>query len=257
MEVLSDNLLFLRQREKLSQQKLANDLTIERDRYAKYERGKSEPPIDILKRIAHYFHVSVDLLISTDLSKVDMEGLLKLEGNRLLLPMKINSYGDNFIEIIPQSAKAGYLTGYSDPEFIEALQYISLPFLKEGKYRAFPIEGDSMPPHKEGSFVVGKYVERISEVKAGKTYVLLTRNEGIVYKRVQRKSRSTLVLSSDNVFYKPYEIQASEILEIWSFASSIATNEYEPDDLSADNISRMFTEISNGIGELKSAVKGK
>jgi hypothetical protein len=34
----------------------------------------------------------------------------------------------------------------------------------------------------------------------------------------------------------PYEIKASEILEIWEYACSIATNEFTPDDLSAESL---------------------
>ncbi|OKS85723.1 hypothetical protein [Mucilaginibacter polytrichastri] len=74
-----------------------------------------------------------------------MEEVIKLDGNRILLSIMIDKQGENFIEIIPHTAKAGYFTSYADPEFIESLEYISLPFLNKGKYRAFPIEGNSMP----------------------------------------------------------------------------------------------------------------
>jgi len=114
-----------------------------------------------LLKISRYFHVSVDLLISVDLRKVPMQDLLKLEDNRILLPIMVDPNGNNFIEIIPHKARAGYLSGYADPEFIQNLDQISLPFLREGKYRAFPIEGDSMPPHQEGSFIIGSYIEQL------------------------------------------------------------------------------------------------
>lgn len=73
-----------------------------------------------------------------------------MEDNRILLPITIHKSGKDYIEILPQKAKAGYLSGYSDPEFIEKLQQMQLPFIRQGKHRAFPIEGDSMPPHREG-----------------------------------------------------------------------------------------------------------
>lgn len=50
----------------------------------------------------------------------------------------------------------GSLNGYGDPEFIEGLQTISLPFLRNGRFRAFPVTGDSMPPYNHGTFIVGK-----------------------------------------------------------------------------------------------------
>jgi transcriptional regulator with XRE-family HTH domain len=67
MSILSENLRYLRARKKCSQQHISNDLIISRGRYAKYEDGKSEPPLEILKRISTYHEVSIDLLISVDL----------------------------------------------------------------------------------------------------------------------------------------------------------------------------------------------
>lgn len=251
MSLFSDNIRFLRVQKNISQEKLATALLIARARYVKYESGTSEAPYDILKRISKFYHVSIDLLLNVDLRKIDMDGLLKLEDNRILLPITIDAGGENTIEIIPQKAKAGYLNGYSDPEFIEGLQQISLPFLKNGKFRAFPVSGDSMPPHRDGSFIIGKYVESLGEVRDGRTYILLTKNEGIVYKRLNKNGKNSLVLSSDNSFYEPYSVRASEVLEIWEYACSIATNEFEPDSLEPQSIRDMFNSLRNEIKALK------
>lgn len=251
MSLFSDNIRFLRIQKNISQEKLATALLIARARYVKYESGTSEAPYDILKRISKFYHVSIDLLLNVDLRKIDMDGLLKLEDNRILLPITIDAGGENAIEIIPQKAKAGYLNGYSDPEFIEGLQQISLPFLKNGKFRAFPVSGDSMPPHRDGSFIIGKYVESLGEVRDGRTYILLTKNEGIVYKRLNKNGKNSLVLSSDNSFYEPYSVRASDVLEIWEYACSIATNEFEPDSLEPQSIRDMFNSLRNEIKALK------
>lgn len=251
MSLFSDNIRFLRIQKNISQEKLATALLIARARYVKYESGTSEAPYDILKRISKFYHVSIDLLLNVDLRKIDMDGLLKLEDNRILLPITIDAGGENTIEIIPQKARAGYLNGYSDPEFIEGLQQISLPFLKNGKFRAFPVSGDSMPPHRDGSFIIGKYVESLGEVRDGRTYILLTKNEGIVYKRLNKNGKNSLVLSSDNSFYEPYSVRASDVLEIWEYACSIATNEFEPDSLEPQSIRDMFNSLRNEIKALK------
>ena len=251
MSLFSDNIRFLRIQKNISQEKLATALLIARARYVKYESGTSEAPYDILKRISKFYHVSIDLLLNVDLRKIDMDGLLKLEDNRILLPITIDTGGENTIEIIPQKAKAGYLNGYSDPEFIEGLQQISLPFLKNGKFRAFPVSRDSMPPHRDGSFIIGKYVESLGEVRDGRTYILLTKNEGIVYKRLNKNGKNSLVLSSDNSFYEPYSVRASDVLEIWEYACSIATNEFEPDSLEPQSIRDMFNSLRNEIKALK------
>ncbi|MGG5571284.1 XRE family transcriptional regulator [Myroides odoratimimus] len=255
MSFLSDNIRYLRAQKIMSQQKVADELMITRARYSKYEEGASEPPLEVLLRISRFFHVSVDLMISVDLRKVPMQDLLKLEDNRILLPIMVDPHGNNFIEIIPHKARAGYLTGYADPEFIQNLDQISLPFLKEGKYRAFPIEGDSMPPHQEGSFIIGSYIERLDYIRNGQTYIIITANEGVVYKRVYRIDDETLELHSDNTFYEPYRIKAYDVLEIWEYASSIATEEFKPEDLGEPDTKAMFQEIRHMLGEVIKKVK--
>lgn len=250
MSIFSDNLRYLRVKSNMTQQNIADALLIPRERYAKYE-GTTDPPLDCLRKISRYYHVSIDLLLSFDIRRVPYEDLIQLEDNRILLPITVDKEGENRIEIIPEKAQAGYLTGYSDPEFIEALQHISLPFLRNGKYRAFPVTGDSMPPHKEGSFVVGEYIERIGDVVDGKTYILVTKTNGIVYKRLNKKGINSLMAKSDNTIYEPYEVKASEIVEIWRYACSIATKEFEQEDLGVMNVKDILQGIRQDFSALR------
>lgn len=257
MSVLSENIRYLRSQLNRSQQKVADHLMITRGRYAKYEDGASEPPLEILVKISRYFHVSIDLLVSVDLRKISLKEIMELPDNRIILPIRVDTDGSHPIEIIPHKASMGYLGGYSDPEYIENLQTISLPFLGSGKYRAFPVEGDSMPPHKEGSFVVGKYVERLSDLKSGKGYVFVTRNEGVTYKRLTELQPETIVVRADNSFYQPYSIHLQDLLEIWEYQASIATKEYTTDDFNLDNqtIISMFQQLQNEVKDLKKQIK--
>jgi transcriptional regulator with XRE-family HTH domain len=250
MSTFSDNLRYLRVKSGMTQQSIADALLIPRERYAKYE-ATTDPPLDCLRKISRYYHVSIDLLLSFDIRRVPYEDLLQLEENRILLPITVDSNGENRIEIIPAKAQAGYLTGYSDPEFIEALQHISLPFLRNGKYRAFPVTGDSMPPHKEGSFVVGEYVEKLDYIIDGKTYILVTKTNGIAYKRLSKKEKNVIEAKSDNTIYAPYEVKASEVLEIWRYACSIATQEFEHDDLSLLSVKDVMQGLRNDFTALR------
>ncbi|HOB25088.1 MAG TPA: helix-turn-helix transcriptional regulator, partial [Kaistella sp.] len=59
MSIFSENIRLLRDRQNLTQQKIADDLRITRGRYVKYEDGSSEPPLDLLLKIAKYFNVSI------------------------------------------------------------------------------------------------------------------------------------------------------------------------------------------------------
>lgn len=251
MSLFSDNIKSLRAKRKISQEKVAESLLITRGRYAKYEDGTSEAPYEILKKIAHYYQISIDLLLSVDVRKIPMDDLLKLENNRLLLPITVDAAGKDFVEIVTQKAKAGYLNGYGDPEYIESLQQISLPFLGPGKHRGFPVEGDSMPPHEDGSIIIGRYVERLGEVMDGKTYILITKNEGMVYKRLNKNKKNALVLESDNHFYPNYEVKASDILEIWEYECNIGRTDKKQELSETQSMKDLILEIKRDILEIK------
>jgi transcriptional regulator with XRE-family HTH domain len=250
VDILANNLRFFRAEKQMSQQQVATALDITRVRLAKYEEGKSEPPLDLLKLLAKYYHVTVDVLISVDCRKIPAADLMKLESNRLLMPITVDSKGRDNIELVPYKAKAGYTTGYADPEFIENLPQFKLPLPSGAKYRAFPIVGDSMPPHKDGSFIVGKYLESAKEVKDGTTYIVVSKDDGIVYKRLYKKNKSTLLLQSDNTLYDAYEIRLSDIIEIWAFAASYCTKEHTPDDMNYESVADMFQTLRKEIKAL-------
>ena len=124
-----------------------------------------------------------------------------------------------------QKAFAGYLSGYHDVEFVKELPKVNLPMLpRNATYRCFEIKGDSMLPITPGSFVIGAFVDDLDKIKDGITYIIVT-NDGIVYKRVFKFMKDEkLLLVSDNAEYKPYLINMSEILQVWSFAGYFTFN---------------------------------
>lgn len=255
MSFLADNLKILRTQKGLSQQKLADGLLITRSRYVKYEDGRSEPPIELLIRLSKYYNLSIDLLVSVDISKYSPEEMVTVAENRLLLPVAVDAKGENKIEIIPEKASMGYLTGYNDPEYIETLQTLSLPFLKNGKFRCFPASGDSMPPFKDGTYIIGKFTESYRELKKNKSYLFITRNEGIVYKRFDGLEGDFIRVSADNNFYDPYNIHLGDLIEIWQYACSIIPKEFEITDFKDLNIKGMFREIKNDIKSLRKTIE--
>jgi len=246
----------LRIKRNLSQQSFAESLGMSRVRYSKYEDGRSEPPYEVLISISKFFNISIDLLLTLDIKKYPLEEMLQLSDKRILLPIIVDQSGNNSIEIIPQKASMGYLSGYSDPEYIENLQRISLPFLTNGKYRAFPALGDSMPPFKDGSYIIGKYVENIEDLKSGKSYIFITLDDGITYKRFKAKKENSITVSADNEFYDPYEIDLENIVEIWQYASGIFPEEFEADSPHNYNVKDLFLELRKDIKELNHKISG-
>lgn len=221
MQVLADNIRFLRKSQSLSQQALADSLLLSRSNLAKYEKAVHDPGLEVLLRISRYFNISVDVLLTVDLSRVDLNSVVGQQS--MVLPMQVDADGDSVVEIIPQDASAGYLGNYSDPEYIEALEHLYLPFLpKSHNCRAFPVNGDSMPPVIDGSYIVGEYVDSIQSIKIGSRYIVVSRDDGIVFKRIKALNDGFIHLSSDNPFYADFSIAGQDVVELWEFVASIS-----------------------------------
>lgn len=83
-----------------------------------------------------------------------------------------------------------------------------------------------MLPIANGSMIICSYVEDWSHVKDGTPCIVVTRNDGIVFKIVHNrvKQSRTFRLESLNVLYKPYEVAVDEILEVWQFVSYMSNH---------------------------------
>ena len=256
MNILSKNIKHLRGLKKLTQEALAEELKVTRSRISSYEENRSSPTIEFLIAFSNYFQIPIDIIIRNDLTKAKDVSFIEVGNKRVLFPIVVDSDNENLIEIVPAKASAGYLLGYDDPEYIEQLQKIKLPFLPTGKHRAFPIKGDSMLPMKDGSYMVGEFVEDIINAKSGVSYVVVTKEDGMTYKRLynQIEENQTFLLKPDNPSYEPYEIPASEILELWKFTCSINTQEYEENELKMSSIISMFYSLGVELEALKKIV---
>ncbi|MEO6539312.1 MAG: XRE family transcriptional regulator [Ferruginibacter sp.] len=210
MSVAGLNLKYLRKLRGWTQEEFANKLRIKRSLIGAYEEERADPRLDVLEIIADIFKLSLDELLLKDLSNQSGSYLQKRRQQKMMVADR------NIIHFVPVKAAAGYLAGYADNEFIDELNTFTLPMLSGGNYRAFEIIGDSMLPTPSGSIIVGEKVENVEEVKNNTAYIVISRNEGIVYKRVVKTNRSKKVsLVSDNPAYQPYQINSEDILELW------------------------------------------
>lgn len=257
MNYLSQNIKHMRTLKGLTQEQFAEDLKVSRSRISSYEENRAIPPVEFLIDLSDYFKIPIDILIKNDLSGAKDVSFIEIGNRRVLFPITVDGANEDLIEIIPVEASAGYLRGYADPEYIEHLEKIKLPFLPTGTHRAFPIKGDSMLPVKSGSYIVARFVEEISDLKDGKTYIVLTLNDGIVYKRVFSKieEHNMLLLVSDNKKYDPYYVPVDEILELWEFTCSINTQEYEEHELKISSIAAMLNQLGIELKALEKSIK--
>ena len=73
-----------------------------------------------------------------------------------------------------------------------------------------------MLPVKEKSWVTCSFVEDWTTIKNGKACIVVTKDDGIVFKLIYNHlDKGYLLLVSSNRDYSPYELPALQILEIW------------------------------------------
>lgn len=259
---LNDNIRFIRKKLKLTQDQFGQELGIKRSLVGAYEEGRAEPRLELLQKMAGLIGISVDELISKNLTgEADTNFASKeFKRGKEVLVVSIDSEKKDNIELVPQKAAAGYLNGYSDPDFVKELPKFKLPILRTGTYRAFEISGDSMLPILPGTIIIGEYVEDLKDLKNGKTYILVTSREGVVYKRVFNylDENGKLFLVSDNRQYAPFQIDGEDVLEAWSAKAYISVqfpDVESENDMSIDNLASVVLDLQKEILELKSNKK--
>lgn len=256
MSFLSSNLRFLRKHLNITQQDLADQLAVQRTMISAYEDGRSEPKLATLQKLGEILQVGVDELLEHDIENLGRRALMKRGVNILTIAAAADDTEN--ITMVGQKASAGYLNGFADPEFMETLPQFHLPNLsKQRTYRAFELSGDSMLPLVPGTIVVGVYVDQLSEIKTGKTYILVTQTEGVVYKRVFNylADNGKLFLVSDNEQYKPYEVRGEDVLEIWEAKAFISTDFPNPGDkkkgLTLEDLGDMIRDIQSDLRHIR------
>lgn len=245
MSIANQNLKYLRKLRGWTQQEFADKLRIKRSLIGAYEEERAKPHLDVLESICDIFKLTMDDILRKDLSDNKGNYLAKRRAMKL-------AGGRPDIPFVPMKAAAGYLNGYADPEYIDELNTFTLPMLSGGNYRAFEIVGDSMLPTPSGSIIVGEKVDNIDDVKNSNTYVIVSKSDGIVYKRIEKNNRAKnkLTLISDNPAYQPYNMNEDDVLEMWQ-ASVVISRAGSQQRWDINQLANIVTNLHQQVSTLK------
>ena len=256
------NLKFLRERRKMTQQDLAGRLSATRSKINALESGQTKSPtLEDFLNVSELFGISIDSLIRVELSRLGELKLRELEagndvyikgGNLRVLAISVDRNNNENVEYVPVKAKAGYRTGYNDPDFIATLPKYSLPNLPgSGTFRIFPTMGESMAPIPEGSDVIAQYVADWTTIKPETPcIVILKEGQDFVFKLVTLGQEGKLLLKSLNPLFEPYTVQAEEVLEIWAFYA-YTSREIPEQETDMRQLMRMMAKMQTDIRELQ------
>ena len=256
----SSNIKFLRKRRGQTQDEVATTLEMKRSTLSGYENNVAQAGMEALIGFSNYFKIAIDTLVRVDLTALPESQLRQLERgydvfikgtNLRILTTTIGSDNEENIELVSERAKAGYSSGFADPEYISILPTFRLPFLsKQKKYRTFQISGDSMLPIPHGAYVTGVFVQDWNTIRDKDAYIILTVDEGVVFKVVENQIQhdGKLILHSMNPLHEPYDLEVKEIREVWQFVHYIS-NEI-PENVTSENY-----HLAESVKMLKKEVK--
>lgn len=258
MSNLANNLRHLRKQNQLTQEQLAQKLGVKRAMIGAYEEGRAEPRLLTLQHFCQFFSVRMDQLVLRDLSTENVTPEADIEGRKLrILPILVSAEGDKELgTLVPVKASAGYLNGYGDADFVGALPRFSLPFPElpqDRTYRVFQIRGNSMLPVPPGAYVISEYVQDWNDIRNEECYILITRDEGVVYKRVINNMREgQLLLKSDNPEYEPYTVPLGRVVEVWKAVGVVSFEIPNPErQPGMPQITALLTDLKQEVEALK------
>jgi transcriptional regulator with XRE-family HTH domain len=260
MSNLATNLRYLRKQKELTQEQLAQKLGLKRAMIGAYEEGRAEPRLTTLQHFCQFFAVRMDQLVLRDLTSDKAEAEVDISGQKLrILPIPVISESEKELgTLVPVRASAGYLNGYGDADYVGALPRFSLPFPElpqDRTYRVFQIRGDSMLPVPPGSYIISQYVQDWNDIRNEECYVLITRDEGVVYKRVINNLREgQLLLKSDNPDYDPYTVAVGRVVEAWKAVGVISFELPTPNrQPGLPQITALLADLKKEVEEMKEA----
>lgn len=262
MNNFSSNIKLLRKRRGRTQDDVSFILGMKRSTLSGYENEVAQPGIEVLLAFSKYFGISVDTLLKVDLSKLSQSELLQLEkgydvfitGSKIrILATTVDNENNENIEVVNQKARAGYRAGFADPEYIKILPTFHMPFLsKEKKYRTFQITGDSMLPIPDGSWVTGEFIQNWNLIRDGHPYIILTLDDGIMFKVVTNRIKQfgRLSMNSLNPLYDSYDIDIKDVREVWKFVHYISSALPEP-NLPREDLTATVATLKKDMDKLK------
>ncbi|WP_299256048.1 helix-turn-helix domain-containing protein [uncultured Aquimarina sp.] len=216
MSFFGKNIKKIRSVKSLSQQAFAELFDLKRGTLGAYEEGRSEPKIDTIIKIANYFSIEIDKLLTSELT---VNELLKFKGDLTTYAQDLKREQFALIPCITESTFSEYISLYDKSNFIKELPTIQLPVNPSKEFRGYTVLNLEMTNHDQGFYpkdiVVGEKVpsDVIKKLNNGTLVVALTDTK-LTFRRLYI-TKNDVVLRADHKNIDDDEYPISEIKEMW------------------------------------------
>lgn len=187
---------------------------------ADIERGKKKITGKIVTELLRQFHINPLWLYGKSFNKS-----LETTSNTAPKVITMDSSDRENMIMVPIKASAGYASNVQDTDWYSELPAFSIPLpqYKEGSYRAFQVQGDSMlPVLQPAEWVMAKAVENMRLANDNRIHVIVTVDSVLVKKLRKSESAGEVYLISLNRDYPVIEQSIAEIKELWEVNSKLS-----------------------------------
>lgn len=214
----------------ISQAEFAGLFNLARPSVGAYEEGRSEPKIDTIIQIANHFRVSIDVLLTRELTVNDIYsfGLLNEKLNKAHklteAPKEPLAEAIAFVEV---KEYINYLVQYQNGDFVSNLRRIAVPKGNVRTMRAFEMNGSEMEYHQQGlhhgDILIGRKLEGEELLEMTGTLMTLVTSDGIINRRIGKIDEKQLTLVTDDPNYDNMMVNQEQILEAWKVEAVYST----------------------------------
>jgi len=222
MSIIGKNIRKIRTVKKLSQAAFAEIFNLARPSVGAYEEERSEPKLENVIQIAHYFGISIDSLLTKELTINDLYNFnvhLEEDVKGNVAAQKKVDIGEDFIKsvLVPGDKQVEYIVHINNRDFISSLPKVLIPKHHDKNIRAFEMTSDDMHDNFHGinlgDLVFGKKMSTPYKFPKGKLHILITKERVFIRRVNSRKDHLDLV--PDNSNFDPIEISKGELIEAW------------------------------------------
>lgn len=246
MSFFGKNIKKIRTVKKLSQSAFADLFNLKRGSIGAYEEGRAEAKIDTIISIAEYFKLSLDQLLTSELTINEIYHLDSI--NKKFYNSKSNQKENN-IPFISQINKYKFIQNYENHAFLNKLPNISLPNTKQ-KFIAFESFDSSMLGQfsgiKQGDILIAQLI-RIDDIKylTGQSTIIVLHESDLTIGIPEIKGEK-LILNPVNMNFQKHYVNTGKVKKVWQ-VKKIITDSF----LKEDAIERRIQNIESQLAKLK------
>ena len=232
MSFIGKNIKKIRTVKNLSQAGFAQLFNLARPSVGAYEEGRSEPKMETVVQIARHFGLSIDLLLTKELTVNELYGfdLFKQELKNAPSLIKVATPAPApEIVLVKASQTLEYIVNRKEKAYLEQLPVVQFPVELKNTGRAFEQAGSEMQYRESGIFNGDLLLAELVDTSAhnsltsGLVYIIVLQSSIVIRRLLEISAENKLSLKADNPDYALLEIPLSDVLEIWQVKGVFST----------------------------------